>query len=267
MALTKQDVVTFYVALFDRAPAKEEVDYWYDDVIKYNWNLSTLAEAMVNGAVAYIEHNPEAANIYPQYANFNPQDKNSVITLIESVYEILFNKTYEDDKEGIDYWVNEALTKGLGETFKNLVTAAEEIANDDNADLLAKKAAIAFENKIKLATLISENVEKFNGDFNAFKDPIVVVGDDDTSLLEALNLLKEKLHISLSLDEVKNKNLDISFYAQDDNTSTDIPIVVDSDENSTNLYSTNNSDESNDFENLLPPMLPLSDESLFDSLG
>ncbi len=49
---------------------------------------------------------------------------------IELIYKNTLNKTYEDDPEGIDYWVSELETgKSKGEVVTSIVTVVESYEN------------------------------------------------------------------------------------------------------------------------------------------
>jgi hypothetical protein len=128
-AITKEDVAAFYVAMFQRAPSYVELDYWYNDAIKYNRSSEELVEVMLNAAKdATIKYHLE--DIYPVYANLDLLSQDSLKNLIEVVYKTLFNKDYSVDKEGIDYWVNEAKENGIGYAIVALINSAKDIANN-----------------------------------------------------------------------------------------------------------------------------------------
>ena len=195
MAVSTTDIVKLYVALFDRAPAKSDVDYWYQQAVDNNWDDATLAQAMVDGAVAYVKANPDAASIYPQYANYDPTNPDSVKAVINDIYKILFNKDASTDPDGVNYWVDQ-ITSGkmnLGTAVVTMEKAAEEYLNSDDA--AAKAAAEAFENKVKVAEAAAENLQSpdVNGDgkvdFDLLQTVIKNVDNNPTTVTQALNVI------------------------------------------------------------------------------
>ena len=67
--------------------------------------MSELANNMLEAAVNVVNSSDEYKEIYPQYANFDINNDNKIREVVESVYKTLFGKTYEDDPDGIDGWV------------------------------------------------------------------------------------------------------------------------------------------------------------------
>jgi hypothetical protein len=224
------DVVTLYVALFNRAPAKSDVDYWYQTAMSNSFDLASLAESMISGAVSYIQANPEACEIYPQYVDFeNTFEK--VEGLINSIYQTLFNKNITTDKEGVDYWTTKALSDGLGVTIASLINTARSFEDRDDLDEDTKKAVDAFKEKIDLANEIANNVDKFDGDFDKFKEPISKIDGSDESLEEAKEEIKEHFGIDLCNDKddelipvnaIENQNTDVIEDSIEDNIEVSI---------------------------------------------
>lgn len=190
MAITKDDVIKLYVAMFNRAPEGDGVNAWYVAAIENNWGLAELAQSMLNAAVQVVKGNATYESIYPQYANLDLTNltADTVRPVIETVYKILFNKDYTVDPEGIDGWVNNVVQNGqpLGNAIASIVLAAEQIYNDPNyPDPDAKKAATAFVNKIEVAKYVADNFPKFDGDFKKFQQFIKPVTDDPNSIQAA----------------------------------------------------------------------------------
>ena len=187
MAVTKLDVAKLYIAMFDRAPEKEGLDYWYKEA-ESGKSLSQIADEMASAAKAY-------PDIYPQYANYDPSNPDSVKAVINEVYKILFNKDETTDAKGVNYWVNE-ITSGkmdLGTAVVTLEKAAEGYLNSDDA--AAKAAAETFENRADAAVKIADILPKadVNGDgkidasdFQVFQDTIKEVTDDKTTIDKAV---------------------------------------------------------------------------------
>jgi len=183
MAVTRDDVIKLYVAMFHRAPEGNAVDTWVQAAESEGWGLAELAQTMCAAAIEVVQSDESYASIYPEYANLDLSNltEESVRAVIESVYEILFNKTYEDDPEGIDGWVADVIENGqpLGNAIASIVLVAEQIYNGEvEADEQAKAAAEAFMNKVEVAKYFAENVSEFNGDFGAYQQIIADVTDD-----------------------------------------------------------------------------------------
>jgi len=183
MAVTRDDVIKLYVAMFHRAPEGNAVDTWVQAAESEGWGLAELAQTMCAAAIEVVQSDESYASIYPEYANLDLSNltEESVRAVIESVYEILFNKTYEDDPEGIDGWVADVIENGqpLGNAIASIVLVAEQIYNGEvEADEQAKAAAEAFVNKVEVAKYFAENVSEFNGDFGAYQQIIADVTDD-----------------------------------------------------------------------------------------
>ena len=225
MALTKQDVAKLYVALFDRAPEGQALNYWFLNSIENNWDLSTLAQAMLDGAKAYIKTHPEAQEIYPQYANLDETNSDSVKNVIDTVYKILFNKDSSTDPQGVQHWVDDVTKNGisLGKTIANIVISAEEYLNSDNTN--AKKAAKAFENKIDVALEVADKFKEFDGEFSEFQKFIKIVTDDDTSVENAKELVNiyapKEILLSTGSNDVKGGLGNDKFYGLIDNNNSD----------------------------------------------
>jgi len=193
MAVTKEDVIKLYVAMFQRAPEANGVDYWYQTAQSKGWGVAELADNMIYAAVQYIRKNPSYKSIYPAYANLDLGNltRESVRAVINEVYKILFNKDYRVDPEGIDYWVSNVIDRGisLGRTIAAILTAAEEYLDSENPE--ARAAAETFANRVEVATYFAENVTKFTGDFKIYRQIIANVTND----LNTVEAAKQKIEL------------------------------------------------------------------------
>jgi len=227
MAITKDDVIKLYVAMFNRAPEGEGVTSWYNEAVKQGWGLAELAQSMLAAAVQVVKGNPDYESIYPQYANLdlNNLTADNVRPVIETVYKILFNKDYNTDPEGIDTWVNNVVENGqpLGEAIASIILAAEQIYNDPNADPEAKKAAEAFMNKVEVAKYASEKIIKFDGDFTKFQGFIASVTDDPATVDAAKQAVD---NVAVKLSEI-NLTPDADYLpgTTGDDTFVSLPVV------------------------------------------
>jgi len=209
MAVTKEDVVKLYVAMFNRAPEGSGVEYWLDQATKNAWDVATLADYMMYSVWSAAQTDSTFAEDYPQYANLNFSNltADTVRPIIETVYQILFNKDYDTDPEGIDYWVNNVINKkrSLGVTIADMLYSAEQIASDPNADPSAMSAAQAYLNKVQVAEYFTEKVSIFNGDFTTYQEIIANVTDDPSTVDNAiLNIeaLAQTLEASILRNEI-----------------------------------------------------------------
>jgi hypothetical protein len=203
MAITKADVAKLYIAMFDRAPEKEGLDYWTNEA-ENGKSLSEIANAMASAAKDY-------PDTYPQYANYDPTDADSVKAVINNVYQILFDKDESTDADGVNYWVNEVVENGkdLGTVIVSLETAAADYLNSDDA--AAKAAAQTFVNRADAAVKIADTLPTADVtgdgqiDFSVFQDAIKSVTDSkdsiDTAVSKAKDYAPESVDLSTAKDE------------------------------------------------------------------
>jgi hypothetical protein len=152
-------------------------------------------------------------DVYPQYANYDPSNPDSVKAVINEVYKILFNKDASTDPDGVNYWVNE-ITSGkmdLGTCITTLEKAAEEYLNSDDA--AAKAAAETFVNRAAAAVKIADTLPSadINGDgkidandFKVFQDTIKVVTNDSSTIDTAVTKAKDYAPVDFDLTSGKD---------------------------------------------------------------
>ena len=168
-------VAELYIALFGRLPEGEGLSYWEKEAQEKNLDLKTLAQEMY-----------EAALQYPDYADLKDPKK-----LVETIYENVLGKTYQDDPDGINYWT-EQIKKGHltpGEVAGAIIYSALTQYPDHPATktLLARAEA---------GLKVAEIFDKFEGDFTPFKElchEIRTESDVEKAVLKALSLKSEKL--------------------------------------------------------------------------
>lgn len=186
-----------YIALFWRAPEKDGINYWYKELVKNNFDYSLITNEMIKVASKY-------SSFYPQYANIDLNNVNSIREIIENIYKILFNKTYKDDPNGIDYWVNDVIKyKNLGNVVINIIKVADGIAEKTiPADFTTYKYAVNFENKVSVAKYVAEKFKSFDGDFNKFQNFIKnnVFNNDD--LKENIKLINNNLKLKPTYNDL-----------------------------------------------------------------
>ena len=174
-------IYKLYIALFWRAPEKEGVNYWYKELIKNNFDYSLIANEMISAASKY-------SSYYPQYSNIDLNNSENIRNIIEKIYEILFNKSYEDDPQGIDYWVNDVLKyKNLGSVIVNIINVADLIADKQiKTDEETINYAQAFENKAKVSKYVAEKFYSFDGNFKKFQNFILNVDNTSESIQKSI---------------------------------------------------------------------------------
>jgi hypothetical protein len=188
---TRDQIVELYVALFQRAPTKEEVDSWYS--VEADKPMGEAAADMLFAAVNVVLEDSEAASYYPDYGYLIFSDTEYYRKIIEDVYKVTLNKDYTTDPEGIDGWLTQVESHGgdlhaLGETIGDIIYIADLFASGElpAEDPETVAAATAFKNKVEVAKATAEKVEKFNGDFQLFQSLITEVTDDPATLQQAL---------------------------------------------------------------------------------
>ena len=203
MAISKTDIAKLYIAMFDRAPDGEGLNYWYNEALSGK-SLEQIANEMAGAAKKLYPDD------YPQYGNYDPSDADSVKAVIDSVYQVLFNKDSSTDPEGVNHWV-EDITSGrmdLGTAIVTLEKAAEEYLNSD--DEAAKAAAQTFVNRADVAVYSAEEIQKADVDgdgkidFDTFKNFITSVTDDKDSITTAKSSVDEYTPVSVDLTTGKD---------------------------------------------------------------
>jgi len=202
--MDKTYLYAYYIALFGRAPEGSAIKYWEDNVS----DEKDLALKMVMAAENLIEKNSEYEKIYPQYVNINLKNYDSIKKIIETIYSNIFNKTYDDDPEGIDYWTNNIIDGKL--TLQDAIYSIVKATLTTNWSGEAYKAYKTFLNRIEASKYVSENIYNFDGDFLKFQNFVKKVDDTEDSVE------KVKEEINTLKGDVETPILDFS-------TDTDLP--------------------------------------------
>ena len=136
MALTETQVSQLYTAIFNRASEGAGNKYW-----QTQGDLAEVANKMLA--------TPDAQDYFGDALS---DDK----AFVEWIYKNTFNKTYADDPEGIDYWVQN-LKDGAtrGDVVANMVTAATAPEN-------AGDAQDQFNNRVTVSNYLAEHFEGEN---------------------------------------------------------------------------------------------------------
>ncbi|MCB2184496.1 MAG: hypothetical protein KQH63_20935 [Desulfobulbaceae bacterium] len=158
MPLTKTHVSQLYVSIFGRASEGEGNTYWRTDQA----DIIATADVMLG---------TEAAQTY-----FGSTLNDNQL-FIEHIYLNTLGKTYAEDQSGVDYWVNELVTKSKGEVVSALISAAQDSAN-------AGPAQDRFNNKVAVSDYTADSLEKLT-DLATFTGFIENVTDDDSTVTAA----------------------------------------------------------------------------------
>lgn len=144
MALTQKQVSELYVAIFNRASEGEGNKFW---------QTSQTGAAAANAMLA----TADAKTYFGTSLNSNQ-------AFIEHIYSNTLNKTYAQDKAGIDFWVN-ALNSGMsrGEVVASLVAAVANYSS--STDPVTKAAYDQFNNRVEVSNYMANTVEKAPADY------------------------------------------------------------------------------------------------------
>ena len=247
----KDDIVKLYIAMFQRIPSQSEIDYWYSsanqnglikgDKLDTIHLADTMADAAKNAVVSY-----NLEDIYPQYANYNPSNENSVKAVINSVYQTIFNKDETKDPAGVQYWTDKIVKdhQSLGEVVVSMENAAEDIAknpdkykNSFSPDELqnALKAVEAFNTKVDAAEEISQELPNVKVDSNTLQElqNLVKEIDNDNSKQVVLTYVQDHKDQFIPADD--NVSSDDSSMSLNDDSALSVPQVPSLNEDSTDL--------------------------------
>ncbi len=161
--LTQTQVSQLYVSIFGRASEGEGNAYWCSN----QDNMVTAANTMLN---------TEPAKAYFGETLNNNQ------ALIEFIYLNTLGKTYEDDPDGVDYWVSELRNgKSKGQVITTLINAAIDPA------YTGVPAQDQFLNKVTVCNYVADMISTCPdvNDLSAFVEFIENVTDDSTTVAAA----------------------------------------------------------------------------------
>ena len=161
--LNQTQVSRLYVSIFGRASEGEGNAYWSSE----QDNMTTAADTMLN---------TEPAKAYFG-ATLNDNQ-----AFIEFIYENTLGKTYAEDPDGVNYWVNElAAGKSKGQVVTTLINAA---IDPQYAGLPAQDE---FLNKVAVCNYTAERISKCPdvNDLSAFVNFISGVTDDVATVVAA----------------------------------------------------------------------------------
>jgi hypothetical protein len=267
--MNKFDIAKLYIALFNRAPEAEGLNYWIEK--SNELTPQQIADAMISSASNIVKSNPTYQSIYPQYIDIDYNNINSVRAIIENIYKTLFNKDYTIDPDGIDYWSNEVVNgKDIGEVVNEIIKAADEFATGiKTTDSTTLDYALAFENKSVVALNCANKIETsdINNDgtidFNTFKSFINGVDSSLNSVKTSLSLIDSyAISKDVTVDMLKYDELPIEIKSLITINSNNDPLKLDSAKDGIVTYSFNETFPS-EYENYginLSDLTPFNDE-------
>jgi uncharacterized protein DUF4214/hemolysin type calcium-binding protein len=167
MALSKTQVSQLYVSLFGRASEGDGNTYWQTAPASTGMDVAADTMLGTDAAIAY----------------FGPTlDDNQ--KFIEHIYLNTLGKTYAQDPEGVDFWVNELNSgKSKGEVVAALVLAAQDPGN-------AGPAQDQFNNKVVVSDYSADTIAEYSVAI-PFSDFIAGVTDDPATVSTAKESVDE----------------------------------------------------------------------------
>jgi len=177
--LTKRDIVKYYIAMFDRIPERESVDFWYKEAVSNEWGETELVDSLLKSAVNVVNSTDSLKILYPQYVDFNDKNVVSVKNVIESVYKSLFDKDFNDDAKGIIDWTIKVITNEI--TLPKAIVLIENFAEDvynNKVDLSnysdedikkIKEAVSTYESRVDFAYKVSQVIDNIKVDNNSLE--------------------------------------------------------------------------------------------------
>lgn len=197
MLVNHLDVAELYVAMFQRVPEYNGFAYWLATAWENRWNKNTLAKEMAKAAVNLVTVNPLYHPSYPQYVGIDINNLNmeQAIAVVSKMYEVLFNKSYQEDPKGVEYWADLIANKKMdfGVVVSGMLEAAKDYLN--SPDKNAQNSARAFVNKVDFALVSAlAFVKDFDGDFQKYQNWIKMINEDPASKDRVAKIiLNEKL--------------------------------------------------------------------------
>jgi len=169
MALTKTEVSQLYVAIFNRAGEGEGNEYWQNRGL----SASQTVTEMLNTTDS-MEYFGSAL------------DNNQAF--IEHIYLNTLNKTYSDDKDGIDFWVSALENNTRGYIVTELINA---INNPQNTGV----AQDQFDNRVEVSDYTADNLYSVPTDYKTALgfDEELVVTDDESSITLSKSVVDAKI--------------------------------------------------------------------------
>ena len=182
MALTKTQVSQLYIAIFGRASEGEGNTYWQTS--DYSTKMTRTAEIMLS---------IDAAKTYFGSTLNNNQ------TFIEHIYLNTLGKTYDEDFEGVDYWVGKLDGgKTKGEVVAALIIAAQHPGT-------AGAAQDQFNNKVEVSDYSADNILEYT-DYATFSGFITGVTDEEATVDSALTKI-DNINGTSSLQDLPHANV------------------------------------------------------------
>lgn len=165
MALTKTQVSTLYVTLFGRASEGEGNAYWQtagDDP-----DMASTADTMLQTGAA---------------ADYFGDSLDQDHAFIEHIYQNALGKTWEDDPQGVVFWINQlAAAQSRGEVVAALIGAIQDPEN-------AGAAQTRFFNKVAVSDYTADHISAYTDDIS-FAGLVAGVTDDAATVSDAVAMV------------------------------------------------------------------------------
>ncbi|MEE4362333.1 MAG: hypothetical protein V2J08_00245, partial [Desulfotignum sp.] len=165
MALTKTQVSRLYVTLFGRASEGQGNAYWQtagDDP-----DMASVADSMLQTRAA---------------ADFFGDSLDQDHAFIEHIYQNALGKTWQDDPQGIIFWINQlAGSSSRGEVVAALISAIQAPEN-------AGAAQTQFFNKVAVSDYTADHIAAYTDDIS-FAELVADVTEDEATVSDALAMV------------------------------------------------------------------------------
>ena len=175
--LSQEDISKLYVAIFNRASEGEGNEYWQGEA-----DLAAAANKML-----------ATADAKEYFGTALDNDK----SFIEWIYKNTFDKTYEDDAKGIDYWASKlANGESRGQVVADIVTAATAPEN-------AGEAQLQFNHRVEISNHMAETIYNVVDNYKVatgFDADLKVTADEHSleNAIDKINSMTGDVKASLS---------------------------------------------------------------------
>ena len=171
--MTTTQISQLYVSIFNRAVEGDGIIAW----------STGIAIGKTQAELATLMLETDDAKNY--FANSLDSD----LDFVKHIYLNTLNKTYEDDKKGIDSWAN-SISNGTmtrGEAVQEIISAIADWSADgkyaDLADEATKKAALQFNNRVEVSNYMATHIPVHSEDYatkTSFSADLPVTYDSST---------------------------------------------------------------------------------------
>jgi len=175
--MTTTQISQLYVSIFNRAVEGDGI---------ITWSSGANAQSSISQIANIMLETSDAKNYFGTSLNSN-------LDFVKHIYLNTLNKTYADDKAGIDSWAA-SIDNGFisrGEAVDKIILAIADWSVGgkyaDIADEATQKAALQFNNRVEVSNYMAENIPIHSNDYatkTSFNADLTVTYEEQT-LLEA----------------------------------------------------------------------------------